>query len=83
MFYVYILYSSKLDRYYTGSAEDVPIRLIRHNQGRVTATRNGIPWVLRYTEMLATRPEALKRELEIKRKKSRKYIEWLIANKGT
>jgi putative endonuclease len=81
MFYVYILYSSKLDRYYTGSSEDVSIRMIRHNQGYVAATRNGVPWELRYTEMFATRTGALKRELEIKRKKSKKYIEWLISTK--
>jgi putative endonuclease len=81
MFYVYILYSCKLDRYYTGSAEDIPSRLIRHNKGAVKATKNGIQWEFKYSETFTTRAEALKRELEIKRKKSRKYIEWLINNK--
>jgi putative endonuclease len=32
-----------------------------------------------YTEKFETREQAHKRELEIKRKKSRKYIEWLIS----
>jgi putative endonuclease len=59
----------------------VSIRLIRHNQGNVAATRNGVPWQLQYTERFATRTEALKRELEIKKKKSRKYIVWLISDK--
>ena len=80
MYYVYILYSQKLNRYYTGSAEDVGKRLERHNAGFVTSTRPGSPWELKYTESFSTRSEALKRELEIKRKKSRVYIEGLISN---
>ena len=80
MYYVYILYSQKLNRYYIGSAEDVVKRLQRHNAGYVTATRYGLPWELKYTESFASRSEALKRELEIKRKKSRVYVEWLISN---
>ena len=75
-----LLYSTKSNRYYTGSAEDVQVRLMRHNAGYVTAARNGLPWELKFTESFNKRHEALKRELEIKRKKSRKYIEWLLSN---
>jgi putative endonuclease len=82
MFFIYILYSEKLDRYYTGSSEDVSKRLERHNSARVSATRNGIPWILKYTETFNTRQDALKRELYIKKMKSRKYIEELILKAG-
>jgi putative endonuclease len=41
-------------------------------------TKRGIPWELVYCEKFKTKTEALKREREIKRKKSRKYIEGLI-----
>jgi predicted GIY-YIG superfamily endonuclease len=39
-------------------------------------------WKLVYTEIFQTKSEAAKRELAIKKKKSRKYIEWLISSAG-
>jgi len=43
---------------------------------------SGIPWKLIFNEEYSTKSEALKREREIKRKKSRKYIEKLIGLAG-
>jgi putative endonuclease len=37
-------------------------------------TSIGIPWELKYYEKYESKSEALKREREIKNKKSRKYI---------
>jgi len=79
---VYILFSKKLDKYYTGSCEDTSVRLNDHNTGRAISTKSGSPWVLKYFEEYSTRSEAMKRENEIKKKKSRKYIEWLIGSSG-
>jgi putative endonuclease len=53
-------------------------RLIEHNSGMAKYTRREKPWKVVYIENFATRSAAMKRELEIKRKKSRKYIEGLI-----
>jgi putative endonuclease len=39
-------------------------------------------WVLKYSEVYQTRSEAVKRETEIKKKKSRKYIEMIISSAG-
>jgi len=39
-------------------------------------------WELVYTEEYAERLDVVKREIEIKKKKSRKYIEYLIASKS-
>lgn len=78
-FYVYILYSATSDKYYVGSTDDLTIRLNQHNTGRNISTKHGIPWVIKYTEMFSSRGESLNRENEIKKKKSRKYIEWLIS----
>jgi putative endonuclease len=36
-----------------------------------------------YSEELTTKAEATRREMEIKKKKSRKYIQWLIAQDGS
>jgi len=77
---VYILLSKKDGSYYTGEAPDAEKRLIFHNSGRQRYTRARIPWELVYKESLLNRHDANLREREIKNKKSRKYIEWLIKN---
>jgi len=77
-YYVYILYSQSKDRYYVGYSRNPDERLIEHNLGATTSTRPGRPWVLVYTEELEDKSSAIKREGEIKRMKSRKYIENLI-----
>ena len=80
MFFVYILYSEKIDKYYVGCSENLEQRLINHNAGMSTFTSRGIPWIRVYEEMFETLSEARKRESEIKKKKSRKYIEFLVHN---
>ncbi len=81
MYYIYILYSKDFDKYYVGQCEDIDIRLKRHNNRGVPSTKPYIPWKLVYKEVFATRAEAATREKEIKNKKSRKYIEYLITPK--
>ncbi|MBC5775469.1 GIY-YIG nuclease family protein [Pontibacter sp. KCTC 32443] len=81
-FYTYILYSETIDRYYVGSCQDLDVRLTQHNTGRSKSTKAGSPWQLKYKDTFATRAEAQSRENEIKKKKSRKYIEWLISSAG-
>jgi putative endonuclease len=82
MFFVYIIYSAKWDKYYVGSCNDLEIRVLQHNEGRNISTKHGVPWELKYSASFITRGEATKREKEIKSKKSRKYIEWLISPVG-
>ena len=78
MYWVYILYSEKCDRYYIGYSADVLARLERHNAGMVTATRNCRPYQIKATKNFNTEPEARKEELRLKKQKSRKYLEHLI-----
>ena len=80
MFYTYIIYSKSTDKYYVGYTHDLKLRIERHNSGWSRSTKSGILWELVYKEMFKTKTEAIKREYEIKRKKSRKYIEGLIKN---
>lgn len=83
MFYTYILYSKSLDRYYIGYSSDIEKRLAQHNSGfhRTKFTRkNANDWELVYKEEFKTKTESIKRENEIKAKKSRIYIEWLLKN---
>jgi len=78
-FYTYILKSSKTDKYYTGYSSDVESRIIKHNSGNSRSTKSGIPWKLVYFEEFEDKLSAIKRENDIKKRKSRKYIENLIA----
>lgn len=72
---VYILYSASKDRYYIGHTEEVQKRIAEH---RMRKNLGAEDWVLKYLEHFETRSEAMKRELEIKNKKRRSYIEALI-----
>ena len=74
-FYVYIIYSSSKDRYYIGQTEDLSTRVQEHNQRENLGAND---WILKYSEEFDSRSEAMKRELEIKSKKRRAYIEGLI-----
>jgi len=71
-FIVYIIYSASLNRYYVGySAGPVESRLQKHNARHKGFTGKNSDWVIRYTEYFSTKPEAMKREREIKAWKSR------------
>ena len=78
MHYLYILYSEKIDQYYTGETKDVRQRLKKHNRGHSIATKKGVPWVLKKMIEFETRTEAIKAENWLKRMKSRRVIEKVI-----
>ena len=79
MNYLYILYSEKCDRYYIGFSNNVHSRLERHNAGLAIATKNCIPYKVCSSKQFANELEAVREERRIKKQKSRKYTEWLIA----
>ena len=65
-YYVYILQSQKDGKYYIGSTSEVEARLRFHNSGLQRSTRHRIPFTIVYTETFESKPEALKREKQIK-----------------
>jgi putative endonuclease len=77
---LYILYSSDIDKYYVGQTSDLSERLKSHMDKMSPYTSIANDWRLVYTEEFEDRTSAIKREREIKKKKSRKYIEFLIAS---
>jgi putative endonuclease len=77
-YHVYILESQKYGTFYVGATKDIAERLQRHNQGRSQYTKSKRPWVLVYSEEYPNKSSAVKRENEIKRRKSKKFIESLI-----
>src|SRR4030095_5213833 len=80
---LHIIYSSSLDQYYVGHSQNLENRLFRHNNSGSKYTKKAGDWKLVYSEELITKAEATRREMEIKKKKSRKYIQWLIAQDGS
>ena len=75
-FYVYIIYSACLDKYYIGHTDNLEKRVSEHC---IRKNLGASDWKLMHVEEFETRAEAMKRELGIKRKKRRTYLEWLIA----
>jgi len=71
MFYVYILYSSKIDRFNIGYSENPEKRLIeKHNLGYVKSTKNGVPYILKYKKLYLTEIEAIQEERRLKKAKN-------------
>ena len=80
VFYTYIIFSISLNRFYIGSTADIEERIVRHNQKSKGFTGNKSDWKLVYSESFKSREEAIEREFQIKKSKSRKMIEKLISD---
>ncbi|MFV1449024.1 GIY-YIG nuclease family protein [Maribacter sp. HS] len=79
-FTTYIIYRKTLNCYYVGSTENIDTRLLRHNNGNgSTYTKKANDWVLKWQLNFKTRSEAVSFELLVKKKKSRKYSDYLIS----
>ncbi|MGH9788224.1 MAG: GIY-YIG nuclease family protein [Candidatus Acidiferrales bacterium] len=83
MFTVYILQSAKTGQFYIGHTSDLTSRIERHNLGLTKSGRNRGTWKLVYQEVFSTRAEAVRRERQIKKWKSHKYIEEFIKKART
>lgn len=66
MFFVYVIYSPRLDTFYKGQCNDLIKRIHRHNSGFENYTKTGIPWNLVWYTTKPSRPEALKLERKLK-----------------
>jgi putative endonuclease len=78
-YYTYILFSEELNKYYVGSTRDeIQERLRRHNSNHKGFTGGIGDWEIKYFEIFDELPKTRKRELQIKKWKSRIMIEKLI-----
>ncbi len=80
--FVYVLRSKTTGRHYIGCSEDPQRRLVEHNAGETVSTRGRGPWEIVYQKSFATLAEARRHETGLKRKKSAKYLEWLVTQSG-
>ena len=72
--WVYILLLGN-GQYYVGSTNDLERRIAQHKAWKVIATKGKLPLELLFTREYETLPEARSAEYQLKKKKSRKYIE--------
>lgn len=78
MYYIYVLYSKKLNKIYKGITDDLKSRISRHNLGRVRSTKFGVPWKLVYYEAFANKSDAKREELYLKSGKGRERLKYLL-----
>ena len=79
---VYVLRSEQTGKRYIGCTEDFERRILEHNSGQNKSTRGKGPWRLVYSEVFATRGEALKRERGLKSGQGRAWLDRLEAQLG-
>ena len=78
---VYIIYSASLNKFYIGyTGDEINIRLKKHNANHKGFTGKNADGIIKYTEVFATKYDAMKREKEIKGWKSSVKIQKLISN---
>ena len=85
MFYIYILYSQKADKFYIGYSPDVFKRLQEHNNPLSNSkfTAKYLLWnLVCYFAVSDSRGEAMKVERFIKKQKSKQFIQKLIREKN-
>ncbi len=75
MYFVYVLWSNKLKKRYIGSSEDALGRLTKHNTGKSSFTKRGMPWILFHKEIYNTKAETLKREKFLKTGVGRAWLD--------
>ncbi len=81
MYYVYILHSNLIEKYYIGcTSMEIEKRLRRHLSSHSGFTGRAKDWKVVYFESFDSKQFALLREQEIKKWKSRAKIMELISN---
>ena len=74
MFYVYLLYSEKDGKFYTGSTNDLQRRLLEHISGNVGSTKNRRPLKLIYYETCLSEEDGQQREMYLKSGMGKRYL---------
>jgi len=65
-YFVYVLFSLKDHKLYIGYTTNLDSRLIEHNSGRVTSTKNRRPFKLIYYEVFTNKDDTKAREVFLK-----------------
>ena len=81
-YFVYILYSEKLDKFYIGTTTDVEKRILEHNTSHYkdSFSVRGVPWTLFHSIVCESSAQAYSLERFIKKMKSSVFIRNLKDN---
>ena len=74
MYTTYILYSTKINKFYTGHTSDLNRRLEEHNRGKTPFMAKGSPWKLLYSKAHDSRAESIKLEKFIKKRGAARFL---------
>jgi putative endonuclease len=74
MYVTYILYSPKVDKFYTGQTTEIDRRLEEHNRGKTPFMASGMPWKLVFLKEYPSRAEAIKLEHYIKKRGAARFL---------
>jgi putative endonuclease len=78
MYTVYVLYSEKFNKHYTGFSSDFENRIKSHNElGNKDWTTKYRPWKMIYTEEFSDKSQAMKKEKWLKSGVGREFIKKL------
>jgi len=78
VYWLYILHSASIDRYYVGISHDPKQRLHYHNTAKTGWTKRGRPWRLVFKQKIGTKEAALRIERFVKAQKSQQFIQRII-----
>ena len=71
---VYILFSEKTTKYYTGKTTNFERRFFQHNAGFNTSTKSGTPWVTIWKSEFLEDTEASVLETKIKKRGAARFL---------
>ncbi|WP_084598203.1 GIY-YIG nuclease family protein [Flagellimonas lutaonensis] len=74
MYFVYVLYSRKHEKTYTGMTTDVNRRLLEHNHGKSFYSAKYRPWQVVHFESFEYRKDAREREKYLKSATGRRWM---------
>jgi putative endonuclease len=74
MYTTYILYSAKINKFYTGQTIDLNRRLEEHNRGKTPFMATGIPWMIVFSAQFSARSDAVKLETYIKKRGAARFL---------
>jgi putative endonuclease len=71
---VYILFSDRCKKFYTGQTDNFANRLTEHNDGETKSIKMCIPWKVVWSVQVTTRSEAMMLEKKIKSRGAARFL---------
>ena len=76
-YFVYILFSASIQKFYIGQTQNIADRIKRHNAGSENFTSKGVPWELVWCTSKDSRSEAIILERKLKNLKQVRLVKFI------